>query len=93
MKIETNYNEYRRDRNHSTHSILSNTLEEMLVATPKVEKILSKLDLGSMWQWILSFAVVTFDLELGHDIQASFPPITFSDSEKRTLYVYPNKMF
>jgi hypothetical protein len=72
--------------------MLSPAIIDILQNTPKCETILEKMDLAALWQWILCFAVVTFDLEHGHglillivDLEVSYPPIPFSDKEKKTL--------
>lgn len=51
----------------------------------KGDDTLEDLDLGALFQWILCFAVVNFDLETGHILECTYPPIPFSDEERKTL--------
>ncbi|KAJ3273251.1 Protein dennd6a [Terramyces sp. JEL0728] len=60
-------------------------LLDILSPNQEMKTSLSKLDLGNLWQWILCVCVVNFDLELGHALEQAYPPIPFSESEKKTL--------
>jgi hypothetical protein len=44
-------------------------LLDILSPSPAQEEVLEKLDLANLWQWILCFSVVNFDLEFGHSIK------------------------
>ncbi|KAI8928173.1 hypothetical protein BC831DRAFT_449471 [Entophlyctis helioformis] len=46
---------------------------------------LLRLNLGSFWQWVLCFCIVNFDLEVGQAIELIYPPVQFTDSEKKTI--------
>ncbi|KAJ3257393.1 Protein dennd6a [Boothiomyces macroporosus] len=60
-------------------------LLDILSPNQDMKTSLSRLDLGNLWQWILCMCVVNFDLELGHALEQTYPPIPFSDAEKKTL--------
>jgi hypothetical protein len=48
-------------------SAISPKLADILSPSTKKEKEnLKKLDLGQLFQWILGFSIVNFDLESGH---------------------------
>lgn len=68
-------------------SALSTGLLDILspAATEYEKDNLSKVDLGQLFQWVLCFAVVNFDLEKGHFLELTYPPIPFSDEERHTL--------
>lgn len=46
---------------------------------------MSDLDMGRLVEWILCLNLVTFDLDKGHTIEITFPPVPFSVDEKRTI--------
>ncbi|KAJ3361835.1 hypothetical protein HDU91_003721 [Kappamyces sp. JEL0680] len=72
------------------------SLENLSAISPGLKEILSPvsveendnlnhLDLGQLFQWILGFSIVNFDLESGHVLEHTYPPIPYSEQERRTL--------
>ncbi|KAH6574559.1 hypothetical protein BASA61_006936 [Batrachochytrium salamandrivorans] len=50
-----------------------------------INDALLRLDLGAFWQWVLCFCIVNFDLEIGQALEMVYPPIEFTENEKRTI--------
>ncbi|TPX61088.1 hypothetical protein PhCBS80983_g01368 [Powellomyces hirtus] len=46
---------------------------------------LLSLNLRMFWQWILCVCLVNFDLELGQALECVYPPIEFSEAEKKNI--------
>ncbi|KAI9094902.1 hypothetical protein DFS34DRAFT_627620 [Phlyctochytrium arcticum] len=53
--------------------------------SPSAQDALSRLDVQRMFQWVLCFAVVNFDLELGQALECLYPPFEFSDAERKNI--------
>ncbi|KAJ2997727.1 Protein dennd6a [Globomyces sp. JEL0801] len=66
-------------------SAISAELLDILTPNGNADHNLQELDLGNLWQWMLCFSVVNFDLELGHALEYTYPPVPFSDAEQKTL--------
>ncbi|KAI8822084.1 uncharacterized protein EV422DRAFT_577802 [Fimicolochytrium jonesii] len=50
-----------------------------------MEQELSRLDIRRYLQWILCFALVNFDLELGQALECVYPHVGFSEAEKKNI--------
>jgi hypothetical protein len=87
MPLEISYPKQR-----TSVSALSPGLLDILSPSSEREKdSLLNLDLGQLFQWVLGFSVVNFDLEKGHSLELTYPPIPFSAEERNTLYVLLNR--
>ncbi|KAJ3039424.1 Protein dennd6a [Rhizophlyctis rosea] len=64
--------------------LLTSPLSSAGGPNPLDESLLS-LNLGMFWQWVLCFCVVNFDLELGQALEYIYPPIDFSEDEKKNI--------
>jgi hypothetical protein len=53
--------------------------------SPLTDGMLSKMDLGKLWRWILCICTVNFDLDKGQDLEFVYPPLEFTNEEKKTL--------
>lgn len=65
-------------------SIRTEDLHSML-SPESINDALLDLNLGTLWQWILCFCIVNFDLEDGQSLECIYPPVDLTDSEKRTV--------
>ncbi|KAJ3254899.1 hypothetical protein HK104_007184, partial [Borealophlyctis nickersoniae] len=67
--------------------LLSTTLSPMspYASQNPLDDALLSLNLAMFWQWTLCFCLVNFDLELGQALERVYPPIDFSEDEKRTI--------
>ncbi|KAJ3053188.1 hypothetical protein HK097_004844 [Rhizophlyctis rosea] len=65
--------------------LLTSPLSSAGGINPLDEALLS-LNLAMFWQWVLCFCVVNFDLELGQALEHIYPPIDFSEDEKKNMY-------
>ena len=52
------------------------------------DSMLSKMNLGKLWQWILCICTVNFDLDKGQDLESVYPPLDFTNAEKKNMYAY-----
>ena len=70
-------------KDESELNVLQN-LEESFIQD-KTSLMLSKLNMGNLWQWILCLCTIDFDLDHGHVLECSYPPLVFNDSEKKNI--------
>ena len=59
------------------------------VRTWSSKEILASLPLNLIRQWILAFAVINFDLEIGPTIDCIYPDVELTKDEKTTMYANP----
>ncbi|TPX71120.1 hypothetical protein SpCBS45565_g01383 [Spizellomyces sp. 'palustris'] len=53
--------------------------------SPALDDGLLNLELKKFWEWVLCFCVVNFDLELGQALECVYPPIDFTESERKNI--------
>ncbi|KAJ3162799.1 hypothetical protein HDU86_003773 [Geranomyces michiganensis] len=56
-----------------------------LVSPNPMDYALLSLNLRMFWQWILCICVVTFDLDTGQALECVYPPIDFSEDERKNI--------
>ena len=59
--------------------------ERPSITLPDMQRMLERMNLGQVWQWIYCIGTVNFDLDIGQDLEFMYPPLDFSDEEKKFL--------
>ncbi|KAI8589363.1 hypothetical protein BDZ88DRAFT_418612 [Geranomyces variabilis] len=72
------------------HTLLTNFRSPLspagaLVSPNPMDYALLSLNLRMFWQWILCICVVTFDLDTGQALECVYPPIDFSEDERKNI--------
>ncbi|EGF77400.1 hypothetical protein BATDEDRAFT_91628 [Batrachochytrium dendrobatidis JAM81] len=81
---------HKSDVNESISSLPLDATSPVLISllsptkTP-INDALLRLNLAAFWQWMLCFCIVNFDLEMGQALELVYPPIDFTEGEKRTI--------
>jgi hypothetical protein len=72
------------EKSASFHSSTSTTHSDQTT----FRKMLEKLNLGALWQWMLCICCINFDLDKGHLLEYVYPPLEFSPEEQSSMQVF-----